>query len=117
MPWVMKNDEGKIITFFDRNRGGNLEWVEDNDPRIAAFWAGPSPQITFTEFRNRFTADETQEIMAMINAGDLSMMAWMFFSSGAGMITLTSAEVIEGMSYLVAQGKLTEQRKAEILTP
>lgn len=75
-----------------------------------------SRSISVQEFRDRFTKSE---ILAFLTATtsdiDAKELDWKL-STRTDLLNLDSADVIQGMSYLVSIGVITEQRKAEILT-
>lgn len=119
MPWVMRNVEGKIITFFPTNRGGNLEWVGQDDPAIIDFLSGHAPPTTipFTQLWGRLPEQARGAILSAASQGNAQMLGWLILGAAAGSVDLTDPQVSAGMDQLVAGEFITEQQKTEILTP
>lgn len=112
----------------DAYKGAILRWQALPDGR----WRGyeteaelpPEPVVaeqrvlTAFEFRDRFTAAELGAIVARAYSGDGDVNAQVLLlkvQTAVGGINLDSAEVVEGLSYLVAIGVISAEAKARVL--
>lgn len=80
----------------------------------------PMPRlISAAEFRDRFTAAElaATSALAYSSTGDVpAQLLLLKVSTNRDGIDLDSAETVGGLDYLISKGKLTSQRKADILS-
>lgn len=83
-----------------------LKPVEYTPPEITV-----PKTISFGNFMNLFTGPEKIQI---VSSPDPQVKLFTLMASGAGIISVESADFISGLNYLVAMGILTEARKDQI---
>lgn len=94
-------------------RGGEWEIV------MAGLGEVVARRLSATEFRDRFTSAELAGITSLAYGGEGDATAQVLLlkvtTAGGGGIDLASPEVVGGLEYLVAKGRLSAARASEIL--
>jgi len=78
-------------------------------------WEFDAPRWTAYEFLNRFTAEERSALRAAAKTDD-AVADLLLLVQAAQEVISNDPVTVSGMSYLVASGLITEERKTEILT-
>lgn len=111
--FVQRDGAGKIVGAFANRQDYATEWLADNDQGLAAFLNPPAPVIlSFHDFLVLFTSAEQT---AIVGSSDVQLKIWLLKAAGAGEITLGSAQVKQGLDYLVSLGLITTARETQIL--
>jgi len=71
--------------------------------------------ITADHFRDRFTVEEMDAVLALAYGGDAIARRLLLKLQTQSVINLGSAELLAGLDYLVTTGAITEARKVEVL--
>lgn len=117
---AIRDSDGKVVapcqSRDDPDFQAYYNWVmQGNEPNVISSAPPGNPQISVSDYRDRFLEQEMIDVLQAAYDGDLTCRLLLLRLQTAGFVDLTDPVTVSGVDYLKSINILSNERATEIL--